>query len=95
MRQLKREYADGTTAIIIWKQGKGESLKYIINYSQNGGCEAFLKIQSTRDSEIIGAFYGVNEKGTKAVSNLLSDNMLQGKLKVITSSELENILCED
>ncbi len=95
MRQLKREYSGGTTDLMIWKQGADESLKYIVVYSQRGLTDAFIKIQSTPDSEIIGVFYGVNKKGEKAVSNLVNDNLLQGKLRVITSSELEETLCED
>ncbi len=95
MRNLKREYYGGEINIIVWKQGTEESSKYFINYSRNGSAEAFIEIQSTPDSEIIGAFYDVNEKGQQAVSNLLSDNLLLGKLRVLTSSELEETLYED
>ena len=98
MRQLKREYQGGTADIIIWRTGTEESPEYLVTYSQQGTgrtAERFLEIQSTPDSEIIGVFYGVNEKGGKAVSDLLFNNMLKGKIRVLTSPELEEILCED
>ena len=97
MTELKREYRNGRIDIVIWKKGD----EYTITYNQIPGNEnsrttgeRFLEIQETPCSEVVGVFYRVNDQGVKAVTNRLFDNMLEGRLKVLTHSDLEEVLCE-
>ena len=92
MTKLKKEYCGGGISLIVWRDGDNQTVISSLNYEYLP--DRFLQIQETPGSEVIGAFFEINEKGFKAVSERLYDNMLAGRERVITLSDLEEVLCE-
>ena len=91
MRELKREY-----------QGKRDLLVYKINedYSiasaptdTNGLSDNYLTMQTSSDSEIIGAYFNVNDNAITAINRFFRDNLTAG-ITDFSVQDLESIFCE-
>ena len=91
MSELKREYQDGRIEIIVWRDGDS----YLVTFNSTDSstnAHVFAKIQETPGSEVLGVFSGVNELGVEAVRDRLFENLLHGRTRPITSSELQKLL---
>lgn len=93
--QLKKEYANGTRDIVVYRKKNGYYTLAKADHAQGYITRAYEDIQfDGKDGEVLAAHYQINDAGIQAVRELLNDWLLHGSRGDITAADLTALLCE-